>query len=132
MGSCYSVDMTIKCKDATNAVTLLKKYISDNPLNANFMLGKWAEQGVGTDTLDDLVTIMLAGWEGQKVAKKDTGHGFTNYSNGFSCSYGWEAVMLEMFFAMAPALADESELNIDCDDGIDEVIVENGEATQIR
>lgn len=99
---------------------------------ADFSLAKYAEEGVGTETLDDLMRIFLAGWKSQPVRKENEGDGFTAYSNGFTASYGWERVMIDMFFAVGETLCDGSELNIDCDDGVDQVVVEDGSVTQVR
>ena len=132
MGDNYSVDLALKCKDEAKVVSLLKEYIRKNPDNAEFNLAKYKSQGVGTETLDDLIAIMLAGWEGQRVNKEAGKDGSMTYRNCFSCTYGWRRVMVGMFFAMAEALDDESGIIIDRDEGIDEYIIEDGEVTQVR
>ena len=132
MGACYSVELRMKCRDERRTVAALQKFIRENPVNADFSLAKYAEEGVGTETLDDLMRIFLAGWKSQPVRKENEGDGFTAYSNGFTASYGWERVMIDMFFAVGETLCDGSELNIDCDDGVDQVVVEDGSVTQLR
>ena len=132
MGSCYAVELKMKSKDERVTVAAMQKFIRENPVNADFSLEKYAAEGVGTETLDDLVRIFLAGWKSQPVRKEDEGGGFTAYSNGFTASYGWERVMIDMFFAVGETLCDGSELNIDCDDGVDQVVVEDGSVTQLR
>ena len=132
MGDNYSVILELKCKDEARVASLLKGYIRRNPENAEFKLRKWKRQGVGTETVEDLVTIMLAGWEGQRIRKEAKPNGVTSYHNCFSCSYGWRRVMTGMFFAMADALDDESGIIISGDSCIEEFIIEDGEATQIR
>ena len=122
----------MKCRDERRTVAALQKFIRENPVNADFSLAKYAEEGVGTETLDDLMRIFLAGWKTQPVRKEDDGGGFVAYSNAFTASYGWERVMVDMFFAVGETLCDGSELNVDCDDGVDQVVVEDGSVTQVR
>ena len=132
MGACYSVELRMKCRDERRTVAALQKFIRENPVNADFSLAKYAEEGVGTETLDDLMRIFLAGWKSQPVRKENEGDGFTAYSNGFTASYGWERVMIDMFFAVGETLCDGSELNIDADEGVDQIVVECGSVTQVR
>lgn len=127
MGACYSVELTIRTKDAAATVAALKGHIEANPLKANFSLDRWRECGIGTETLDDLLAIMLAGWPGQSVRKEDAAQGFTSYRNDFNASYGWQMVMERMFEAMGPTLADGSEFFIEADNERVSYMVEDGE-----
>ena len=132
MGACYSVELRMKCRDERRTVAALQKFIRENPVNADFSLAKYAEEGVGTETLDDLIRIFLAGWKSQPFRKEDEGGGFTAYSNAFNASYGWRSVMTDMFFAVGETLCDGSELNVDADEGVDQIVVEGGSVTQVR
>ena len=122
----------MKCRDERRTVAALQKFIRENPVNADFSLAKYAEEGVGTETLDDLMRIFLAGWKSQPFRKEDDGDGFVAYSNAFNASYGWRSVMTDMFFAVGETLCDGSELNVDADEGVDQIVVEGGSVTQVR
>ena len=127
MGACYSVYLTIKTKDAAATVAAIKKYMEENPREAVFSLGEWSKHGVGTESLDDLVRIMLAGWPGLAFMKEDEPHGFTTYRNEFNASYGWQMVMEGMFEAMGPTLENGSEFFIEADSSRVTYTVEDGE-----
>ena len=127
MGACYSVDLTVKFTDAAQAAAALKSYITRNPDGANFGLPRWAECGIGTEKLDDLLAIMLAGWPGQRVRKEEEPDGFISYRNDFDASYGWQRIMEAMFRAMAAHLADGSEFYIGADNAETVFRVEGGE-----
>ena len=122
----------MKCRDERRTVAALQRFIRENPVNADFSLAKYAEEGVGTETLDDLMRIFLAGWKSQPFRKEDDGDGFVAYSNAFNASYGWRSVMTDMFFAVGETLCDGSELNVDADEGVDQIVVECGSVTQVR
>lgn len=122
----------MKCRDERRTVAALQKFIRENPVNADFSLAKYAEEGVGTETLDDLMRIFLAGWKSQPFRKEDDGDGFVAYSNAFNASYGWRSVMTDMFFAVGETLCDGSGLNVDADEGVDQIVVEGGSVTQVR
>ena len=127
MSNCYCVELNIKpTADTRKLATLLKNYITKNPLNANFSLEKWKDEGVGTRKFEDLIKIMLAGWKSQPISINTNKDGFITIRNGFNASYGWEIVMIEMFEAMAPLLADDSSLGINGDEGGTEYVVKNG------
>lgn len=127
MGACYAVDLTAKFKSEAEAAKALKAYIERNPLDANFSLEEWAKCGVGTESLDDLLTIMLAGWPHQEVHKEAENDGFTAYKNWFDASYGWQLVMVGMFRALAPTLEDGSEFFIGADNDESTYRIEDGE-----
>ena len=128
MSNCkYCVELTIKpTADKRKLATLLKNYITKNPLNADFSLEKWKEEGVGTRKFEDLIKIMLAGWKSQPISINTNKDGFITIGNGFNASYGWKNVMIGMFEAMAPLLANDSSLNIDEDEGGSEYVVKDG------
>lgn len=130
MGACYEVTLKAKVKDEKGAILALNEHIK-NDKRTNYSLDKYAEQGVTTETFDDLMRIFLAGWKGQEVriSKED---GLTVYENGFNAHYGWESVMIEMFETLAPYLEDGSELLIYPDHSYDKLIVKNGEYVQIH
>lgn len=50
--------------------------------------------------------------------------------NGFDATYGWESVMMEMFEELAPVLEDGSDLFINCDDGVDVLVIKDGKCIQ--
>ena len=127
MSNCYCVELTIKPpSDKRKLATLLKNYITKNPLNANFSLEKLKDEGVGTRKFEDLIKIMLAGWKSQPISINTNKDGFITIGNGFNASYGWKNVMIGMFEAMAPLLANDSSLNIDEDEGGSEYVVKDG------
>jgi len=130
MGACYNVTLQVKVKDEKGAILALNEHIK-NDKRTNYSLEKYAEQGITTETFDDLMRIFLAGWRNQEVdiSEKD---GFTVYKNGFNASYGWEGVMIEMFDTLAPYLEDESWLLIYPDSDYSELIVHNGKSVQIH
>jgi len=152
MGSCYSVVLGVKFKSKAKAIKELQDFIASgvsklNRVTADFSLDNHKSEGVGTETWDDLARIFLAHWKGQEVQmgewrknpktkrnqlyRKDR-NGFLIHQNGFNASYGWEMVMMEMFALIAPHLKDGSWMDIDCDDGVDELVVENGKYKQVR
>ena len=127
MSNCYCVELTIKpTSDKRKLATLLKNYITKNPLNADFSLEKWKDEGVGTRKFEDLIKIMLAGWKSQPISINTNKDGFITIGNGFNASYGWKNVMVGMFEAMAPLLANDSSLNIDEDEGGSNYTVKDG------
>ena len=127
MSNCYCVELNIKpTADKRKLATILKNYITKNPHNADFSLEKWKDEGVGTRKFEDLLKIMLAGWQSQPISIRTHKDGFITISNGFNASYGWKNVMVGMFETMAPLLADDSSLNIDEDEGGSNYVVYGG------
>lgn len=78
---------------------------------------------------DDLIRVFLAEHQNDFTIVK-TKKGFTKYISGFNASYGWESVMLEMFEEISPYLENKSKLYIDCDDGIDVLVIKDGKCIQ--
>ena len=124
MGACYYVKLAVKPIDQLGAINALNEHIK-NDKHANYSLDKYAEQGIITNTFDDLMRIFLAGWENQKVDINISSN-FTTYENEFNASYGWETVMIDMFHTLAPFVMDGSKLLIYPDSDYDELIVKNG------
>lgn len=151
MGSCYSVTLGVKFKSKAKAVKELQDFVNSGAdcsgREIDFSLADHRNDNVWTETWDDLARIFLAHWKGQEVQmgewrknpktkrnqlyRKDR-NGFLIHSAGFSASYSWEMVMMEMFQRIAPYLKDGSWMDIDCDDGVDELVVENGKYKQVR
>ena len=131
MGACYYVKLKVKVKDEQGAILALNEHIK-NDKRTDYSLDKYAEQGITTETFDDLMRIFLAGWKGQEVEITKEKNGFTKYVNGFDASYGWESVMMEMFDTLAPYLKDGSEFLIYPDSDYDKLIVQNGVSVQLH
>ena len=130
MGSCYSVSLKAKVTDEKGAIEALNRHIRTDK-RADYSLEKYAAQGIGTETFDDLMRIFLAGWKHQEVSITEE-DGFRIYSNDFNASYGWEAVMIRMFHLLAQFLDDQSELLIWPESSYDLLVVADGKAFQIH
>ena len=130
MGACYDVTLRVKIKDESGAVNALKKLIQ-NDTRTNYNLEKYAEQGIITETFDDLMRIFLAGWKGQEVQITDS-KGYTKYQNEFDASYGWEDVLINMFKSIAPFAADKSRLLVYPDSGYYDLRIKNGECIWVQ
>ena len=130
MGACYSVALKVKLLDELGAIKALQHHIA-NDTGANYSLEDFAKQGVTTETFNDLMKIFLAGWKSQPFEISVSGK-FTVYTNDFDASYGWEGVMIDMFYVLTPFVANGSELVIDIDNEYDRLIVRNGKCVQIH
>ena len=130
MGACYSVALKVKLLDEPGAIKALQEHIT-NDTGVNYSIDEFASQGATTETFDGLMKIFLAGWEGLsfEVSKSN---GFTLYTNDFDASYGWELVMMDMFYALTPFIANKSEFVIDVDNDYDRLVVRNGKCVQIH
>ena len=91
----------------------------------NYCFDKFAALGVGTEELDDLIRICLAGWKLTTYFTAES-YGWKKYENDFDCSYGWESVMVEMFEVLTPFLEEQSEIDIYPDSDSFHGHVENG------
>ena len=130
MGQCYSVTLTVALLDEKGAVEALNAHMRADK-SAYYALELYAEQGIYTETFDDLMRIFLAGWKGQEVTiERD--QEYTYYSNDFHATYGWEPVMMKMFQVLTPFLKDGSELLIYPDDDYDRLIVKDGKCVQVH
>lgn len=118
----------MKLKDEAKVIAATKEFIRKNPLKADFSLEAYKAEGIGTDTVDDLVAVMLAGWKGQRVKKSVLKDGTQKYENEFNASYGWLRVLEAWFSSIAPALEDGSELQLDGEKQYELWTVEDGEA----
>ena len=126
MGQCYSVNLKIKLKSGSEkraAEALRAHMFGDDRTNYHF--DKFANLGVGTEKLDDLIRICLAGWKLTTYFTAES-WGWKKYSNDFDCSYGWESVMVEMFEVLTPFLEEQSEIDIYPDSDSFHGHVENG------
>lgn len=130
MGACYSVTLRVKMKDEAGAINALKELIK-NDTRTNYNLEKYAEQGITTETFDDLMRIFLAGWKGQEVQITDS-KGYIKYQNEFDASYGWEDVLINMFKSIAPFAADKSRLLVYPDSGYYDLRIKNGECIWVH
>lgn len=122
MGQCYSVRMKLKIKDEKALIDLMNGFIKDNAHCIDFSLPSYAKRGIGTETVEDLVKIM--------ITDREFSHEGEEYESDFNACYGWESVMLDMFSAMAPALKNGSVLWIYPDHDYDRLVVKNGVAIQ--
>ena len=127
MGASYSVDLTVSLTDEQRAAEIVRKFIQDS--NAEFHLDDFNAIGIGTGTFDDLMRIVLAGWESTPV-KIEQIDDYRKYSNDFDASYGWESVMIEVFEALVPVLRDGSTLDLSADNAYVGYAVTDGKLVQ--
>lgn len=132
MGACYYVMCKVKFRDKEGAINILKQFISDTSKKYSYNLNEFAKLGIGTETFDDLMRIFLAGYKNQEVKIYDDVYGLRVYQNSFNASYGWEMVLIEMFYALSPYLEDDSMLKIYPDYQYDLFVMENGECVRIE
>lgn len=122
MGQCYSVILKIKVNDEQGAKRALKEKIENDKDRVQYNVEDFKKEGVDTDSLAGLIRVFLAGWKGNNFEIKSQ-RKFTCFSNDFNACYGWESVMLEMFEALAPYLADRSWIKVWPDSGLDYGII---------
>lgn len=127
MSCCYYTVLEIKSKDEAKTVAATKEFIKENQSWANFSLEEYAKDGINVETLDGLVSVMLAGWKNQRVTKESLEKGFHKYWNEFNASYGWLRVMESWFFSIGPTLEDGSEFQVDAENEHLLWTVEDGE-----
>ena len=130
MGACYSVRLKVKLQDEQGAIKALNEHMNNNT-RANYSLEEYAEQGITTNTFDDLMRIFLAGWKGQDILIYPE-KGFTVYDNDFDASYGWEVVLMDMFEVLTPFVKNGSELFMYVDNDYDRLVVKKGKCVQVH
>jgi hypothetical protein len=131
MGSCYYVKLKVKLKDEERAIKALQDKISRGEKeHINYGFNRCLKnKNYDLNIFDDLIRVFLAEHQNDFTIVK-TKKGFTKYISGFNASYGWESVMLEMFEEISPYLENKSKLYIDCDDGIDVLVIKDGKCIQ--
>lgn len=127
MSASYSVDLTVSLTDEQRAAEIVRKFIQDS--NAEFNVDAFNAIGIGTDTFDNLMRIVLAGWESTPV-KIEQIDDYRKYSNDFDASYGWESVMIAVFKALVPVLRDGSTLDLSADNAYVGYAVTGGKLVQ--
>lgn len=125
MGQCYAIKLKVKSKDEPKTVSLLKEFIATPGINFN--IDKFKNEGVGTDTVDDLIRIIFAGYKKHSFETERQKNGFKIFTNAFECCYGWERVMIDAFKKIAPTLENKSVLWIWPDNDYDKCIVQDGQ-----
>ena len=118
MGQCYSVGLKIKVKhnlEEKAAEALRLHMLQDDKTEYNFE--EFADFGVGTEKLDDLIRNCLAGWKSSPYCMEEV--------------YGWDTVMKEMFETLTPFLEDQSKIDIYSDGYSIHGLVENGKCNWI-
>ena len=129
MGACYSVVVKVNVTDVSGAVKALNEHIV-NDTSADYSLDEYAEQGISTETFDDLMKILLADLQqGISIYQECK---FTIYESDFNASYGWERVMMEWFEVLAPFLANGSQMLIYPDEDYDKLVIKNGKCIQVH
>lgn len=131
MGQCYSVDLKIKGKNNSEekaAGRLRSHMLQGDKTNYNFK--EFSDFGVGTEKLDDLIQICLAGWKSTPYYMEEDS-GWKGYYNDFDASYGWDDVMKEMFETLTPFMEDRSKIDIYPDGYSIHGHVENGKCNWI-
>jgi hypothetical protein len=129
MGACYSVKAKVSLTDEAGAINALNEHIKKSE-GVNYSLDKYAHIGVTPDTFDGLMKILLA--EHQQEVSITKKRKFTTYDNCFNASYGWEGVMMEWFYILAPFLANGSEMLIYPDEDYDKLVIKNGKCVQVH
>lgn len=129
MGQCYTVYLKLEFVDEAGAIKALQDKIARGAKERTaYNLWHYEDLGIGTETLPDLLNIYYGGWEGKlrKSIVRVKGKEWDYYGSDFNASYGWHRVMCEAFEAMAPYLADDSELKIYPDSGVEIYTVRDG------
>jgi len=115
MGACFSVNLKVRFNGNEDKVkSVLQDFIKTYP-NTEFNLDHFSEGGIGTETIDDLLAIILDNWYFHKDFKTEKEDGWLLYDSGFDASYGWESVMVDMFAAIVPYIDAESTFYIEPD-----------------
>lgn len=130
MGSVYSVRAKMKFKDVNKAIEILQNKINRaDEENINYGLDTYRKtEELDLDDIDDLIAVFIGPGKMFDVDNQDDG--WVVYNNGFDASYGWESVMMEMFIELTPVLEDTSDLFINCDDGVDLLVIRDGKWIQ--
>lgn len=130
MGSVYSIHSQMKFKDKDKAIKILQAKISrGKEEHIDYGLDTYRKsENLDINDIDDLIAVFIGPGSMFDVSNDDDG--WTTYSNGFDASYGWESVMMEMFEELLPVLEDGSDLFIDCDDGVDVLVIKDGKCIQ--
>lgn len=124
MGACYSVILKVNLTNEDGAVKALNEHIA-NDTRTSYSIDKCK-----TDTFDDLMNLLLAGFRTNVITYEEGK--FKYYESDFNASYGWEGVMMEWFEVMTPFLKDNSTLLIYPDSDYDELVIRNGKCVQIH
>ena len=131
MGSVYSIYSQMKFKDKNKAIKILQAKIQQRK-RKSILIMDWIHirksENLDINDIDDLIAVFIGIGKMFDVANDDDG--WTTYSNGFDATYGWESVMMEMFEELAPVLEDGSDLFINCDDGVDVLVIKDGKCIQ--
>lgn len=130
MGSVYSIHSQMKFKDKDKAIKILQAKIGrGKEEHIDYGLDTYRKsENLDINDIDDLIAVFIGIGKMFDVANDDDG--WTTYDNGFDASYGWESVMMEMFEELAPVLEDASDLFINCDDGVDVLVIKYGKCIQ--
>ena len=102
--------------------------LQDDKTEYNFE--EFADFGVGTEELDDLIRNCLAGWKSSPYCMEEVS-GWKKYHNDFDASYGWDTVMKKMFETLTPFLEYQSKIDIYSDGYSIHGLVENGKCNWI-
>lgn len=129
MGACYSIELKVNVIDMPGAIKALNEHIV-NDTSADYDLEECAKHGITTETFDGLIKILLADLQ-QPVYIYQKGK-FAIYESDFNASYGWERIMMEWFEALAPFLANGSQMLIYPDEDYDKLVIKNGQCVQIH
>ena len=132
MGACYDVTLSINVTDEAAAVKALSEKLHSDTENgrARYAVDRCAEKGIALNTLDGLISVLLAG-DQSDVQIWDVGE-FRHYENAFDASYGWERVMVEWFHILTPFLGNGSKMLIYPDSDYDEFVIRDGQCVQLH
>lgn len=133
MGACYAVELNLQFADGKQSERAAAKALREYMVNskADFHFEYFAKKGVGTDTFDDLMRILLAGYARMPVLVSYS-DGRQVYSNEFDASYSYEPVIVDAFEVIAPYLADNSSLVLCPDNDYREWRTDKGKIRLVR
>ena len=136
MGACYAVALHLQFADGTCSEGAAAKALREYMVNSktDFHFAQFASEGVGTESFDDLVRILLAGYAHMPVWEEIVSYaeGKRIYSNEFNASYSYEPAIVDGFEVIAPYLADNSSLVVCADNDCREWRTDKGKICLIR
>lgn len=127
MGACFTVNLELTLLDEAAAIKAMQKYI--HTANADFGLEKYTKRGIGTGKIEDLIYICFSSCDGGYTNLHRDGNTILFISDLDTC-YSWKIIMLEAFEAIAPYLADDSQLDIYPDNDHAQFIIQSGRVKQ--
>lgn len=120
MGQTYDVTYTLRIKDRQGLIDAINAYIDETDKDG---LVIWPKDWFDRTDLTSLMKLVITDRGFEEFDEEEE----VVFSSSFDASYGWEAVMMEVFECMAPHLEDGSMLEIWPDYGKDFGTVKSGQ-----